>query len=133
MAPEGGIEKSSAMHPEEDEKALGERMGATVHGAVTALMLNIADSIGLFPALRDIGPCTSEALAKHMNLNERWVRELLYQQVGASVNAGVTAAQLIANLEDTLGLNRFSGVITRNRQYRCIDKSWPVNLPFVVA
>jgi hypothetical protein len=68
------------MHPEEDEKALAERMGQTVYGAVTALMLNIADSIGIFPAIRDIGPCTSAELAKHMNLNERWVRELLYQQ-----------------------------------------------------
>ena len=39
--------------------------------------------LSLLQGLAEIGPCTSKALAEHLALNERYVREWLYHQAAA--------------------------------------------------
>jgi SAM-dependent methyltransferase len=46
------------------------------HGAL-CLMISVGHRTGLFQALRSVGPCTSEQLARASHLNERYVREWL--------------------------------------------------------
>ena len=56
------------------------------HGAL-CLMISVGHRTGLFQALRSIGPCTSEQLARASHLNERYVREWL---------GAMTAGRLVA-------------------------------------
>ena len=48
-------------------------IGASFHAALVVT----GDQLGLFRALRDVGPVTSANLAKHTNTHERYVREWL--------------------------------------------------------
>jgi ubiquinone/menaquinone biosynthesis C-methylase UbiE len=54
------------------------------HGAL-CLMISIGHRTGLFDAMRELAPATSEEIAKKAGLNERYIREWL----GAMVTAGV--------------------------------------------
>jgi 2-polyprenyl-3-methyl-5-hydroxy-6-metoxy-1,4-benzoquinol methylase len=62
------------------EKVFGHLAGALVSG-----MIYLGERMGLFKAMFGAGPLTSEELARKTGLNERWVREWLYQQAAASI------------------------------------------------
>ena len=65
----------------ESDEQVAMRVVDCVSGALTSLTTSIGDSLGIYAALRDIGPCAAGDLAKHLGLKERWVQEWLYQQV----------------------------------------------------
>jgi hypothetical protein len=46
-------------------------------GAIFAGMIYLGDELGIYRALRDMGPLTSEEVAERTGLNERWLREWL--------------------------------------------------------
>ncbi|MGB7951055.1 MAG: transcriptional regulator, partial [Candidatus Binatia bacterium] len=46
------------------------------HGAL-CLMIAVGHRVGLFDAMRELPPVTSDELARHVGLNERYVREWL--------------------------------------------------------
>ncbi len=54
-------------------------------GALVSGMIYLGERMGLYRALNGAGPLTSEELARKTGLNERWVREWLYQQAAANV------------------------------------------------
>src|SRR5579872_6006115 len=54
-------------------------------GALVSGMIYLGERMGLYRALNGAGPVTSEELARKTGLNERWVREWLYQQASANV------------------------------------------------
>jgi ubiquinone/menaquinone biosynthesis C-methylase UbiE len=54
-------------------------------GAVVSGMIYLGDRMGLYQALNGAGPLSSEELARKTGLNERWVREWLYQQATAGI------------------------------------------------
>jgi len=54
-------------------------------GAVVSGMIYLGDRLGLYAALRDAGPVTSEELARKTGLNERWLREWLRGQAAAQL------------------------------------------------
>ena len=55
-----------------------------LEGAFTAGMIHLGDRLGLYRAMaRSDGPVTSEQLADHTGLQERWVREWLANQAAA--------------------------------------------------
>src|SRR5215213_6712353 len=59
-----------------------------LEGAVTALMIHLGDRLGLYRALADVdAPVTSAELASRTGLDERWVREWLYNQGAAKLVA----------------------------------------------
>ena len=59
-----------------------------LEGAVTALMVHVGDRLGLYRALAAAdGPVTSAELASTTGLDERWVREWLYNQGAAKLVA----------------------------------------------
>lgn len=54
-------------------------------GAMTSALIGLGDRLGLYHAMVEIGPATSQQLADKTGLNERWIREWLYQQGAAGV------------------------------------------------
>lgn len=70
-------------------------LGAIGHlnGLATALSIHYGRRLGLFDALVQHGPVTSEELAQHLGFNERWVREWLHQQAAARVIKHEAAAR----------------------------------------
>jgi len=54
-------------------------------GAMTSAMIYLGDRLGLYRALAEGGPATSAELAARTGLQERWLREWLYQQGAAGV------------------------------------------------
>src|SRR5215467_16243884 len=66
-------------------KASGERIFGYLKGMGVSAMIYLGDKLGLYQAMAGAGPLTSEELARKTGLNERWVREWLYQQASAGV------------------------------------------------
>ena len=66
-------------------EAFGSRMLDALNNGAFCLMASIGHRTGLFDAMRDQPPVTSQELARRADLNERYVREWL----GAMVAAGV--------------------------------------------
>ncbi|MBW1886519.1 MAG: methyltransferase domain-containing protein [Deltaproteobacteria bacterium] len=62
---------------EERMRAYSQRVFGMLNGAVMSAFIYLGDELGLFRALADGQPVTSEALAKRTGLSERWVREWL--------------------------------------------------------
>jgi ubiquinone/menaquinone biosynthesis C-methylase UbiE len=58
---------------------------AHLNGVSAAVGIQYGMELGLFDALSQGGPATSGELADRTGLNERWVREWLYQQAAARV------------------------------------------------
>jgi SAM-dependent methyltransferase len=58
------------------------RLFGHLNGAVTSALVYLGDELGLYRALA-AGPATSEELAQRAGLDERWVREWLYNQAAA--------------------------------------------------
>ncbi len=56
------------------------KVSREVLGGLNCALTFVGDQLGLFKAMAEIGPTTSQALADHAGLAERWVREWLYQQ-----------------------------------------------------
>lgn len=54
-------------------------------GAMTATMIHLGDRLGLYGSLVELGEASSEELAQHAELSERWVREWLHQQGAAGL------------------------------------------------
>jgi len=59
------------------------RVFDNLSGFAVSAMIYLGHHLGLYRALRDAGPVTSEELARKMNLHERWVREWLRSQAAA--------------------------------------------------
>ncbi|MGE4605203.1 MAG: class I SAM-dependent methyltransferase, partial [Myxococcota bacterium] len=54
-------------------------------GAMTSALIGLGDRLGLYHAMVETGPATSQQLADKTGLDERWIREWLYQQGAAGV------------------------------------------------
>lgn len=78
--------KLDAASPTEVEKLQGQLFGYLT-GAITSSLIAVGDKLGLYKALKHAGPCTTAELALSCDLNERFVREWLYQQVRAKGQA----------------------------------------------
>jgi 2-polyprenyl-3-methyl-5-hydroxy-6-metoxy-1,4-benzoquinol methylase len=72
---------SSSGHVE----ALGDRAIGYLSGAAVSALIHIGDQLGLYRALRDAGPSTSQELAARARLDERWVREWLHGQAATGL------------------------------------------------
>jgi hypothetical protein len=71
-----------SLDPDALNKLLGQMvndLGAAVNGALVVL----GDGFGIYTALADIGPATSQGLAEKTNLNERQLREWLSAQAAS--------------------------------------------------
>jgi 2-polyprenyl-3-methyl-5-hydroxy-6-metoxy-1,4-benzoquinol methylase len=66
-------------------KEYAKRVFGALGGAMTSSMIYLGDRLGLYAALAESGAATSEELAGRTQLDERWVREWLYQQGAAGV------------------------------------------------
>ncbi len=66
------------------EQFAGQLVETLNHGALS-LMLSLGHRTGLFDALRDSKPATSEEISRAANLNERYVREWLGSMVTGKV------------------------------------------------
>lgn len=66
-----------------DEKKLGDFLKQTsgmVSASFNCAITVLGSRLGLYQGLAELGPSTSQSLAEHLNLHERWVREWLQQQ-----------------------------------------------------
>lgn len=74
-------------HPTSDERrdALVERLFMATVGAMDVLGVYIGDRLGLYRALAERGPSTSQELAGVLGLSERYVREWLEQQAAGGI------------------------------------------------
>jgi 2-polyprenyl-3-methyl-5-hydroxy-6-metoxy-1,4-benzoquinol methylase len=66
-------------------KAYAKCVFGALGGAMTSAMIYLGDRLGLYAALAKAGPVRSDELAKQTGLDERWLREWLYQQGAAGV------------------------------------------------
>lgn len=55
-----------------------EQVTADLAGAMVSVMCGLGDRLGLFAAMAALGPCTSDELAGHTGLDERYLREWLH-------------------------------------------------------
>ncbi|MDJ0851475.1 MAG: class I SAM-dependent methyltransferase [Myxococcota bacterium] len=65
-----------------------ERIGAVfgkAEGALTCALGMIGDRLGLYAAIAEAGPVTSQELADKTSLHERWLREWLQQQAASGL------------------------------------------------
>jgi SAM-dependent methyltransferase len=72
----------SSLNPDALHQLLGRMvndLGAAINGALVVL----GDGLGIYAALADIGPATSQKLAEKTNLNERQLREWLSAQAAS--------------------------------------------------
>ena len=56
------------------------RTSQQVAAAMNVSLSHVGDQLGLFKAIRKIGPVTSVSLSEYTNLHERWLREWLRHQ-----------------------------------------------------
>jgi 2-polyprenyl-3-methyl-5-hydroxy-6-metoxy-1,4-benzoquinol methylase len=73
---------SQAVDPER-LRDFSRRLFGHLNGAVTSALVYLGDELGLYRALAEGGPATSAELAERTGLDERWVREWLYNQGAA--------------------------------------------------
>ena len=55
-------------------------MFGLVTGAAVSAMIYLGDRLGVYRALQDTGPVTSDGIAENTGLSERWLREWLRGQ-----------------------------------------------------
>lgn len=60
-------------------------IGGILGGAVLATAISLGVRLGLYHALRDAGPLTSEQFAERSGFHERWIREWLRAQAAAGI------------------------------------------------
>src|SRR5499425_1869423 len=78
------VAKNSSIDIEKTQK-FAETVFSHLAGALVSGMIHLGERMGLYQALNGAGPVTSEELACKTGLNERWVREWLYQQAASIV------------------------------------------------
>ena len=61
-------------------QAFSTKVSREVLGGLNCALTFVGDQLGLFEAMDQLGPTSSEKLAARTGLTERWVREWLYQQ-----------------------------------------------------
>ena len=61
------------------------RLFGHLNGAVTSALVYLGDALGLYRALAECAPAASVELAAKSGLDERWVREWLYNQAAAGL------------------------------------------------
>ena len=66
-------------------KAFALKVWKYKQGELVSLMVHLGNQLGLYEALGESGPATSEQLALATELNERWVREWLLGQAAAGL------------------------------------------------
>ena len=66
-------------------REFAKRVFDNMSGMVVSGMIYLGDRLGLYKALHDAGPMTSEELAAKTGLHERWVREWLRGQAAAGL------------------------------------------------
>ncbi len=66
-------------------KAGGERIFGYLKGMAVSAMIYLGDRLGLYRAMLNAGPLTSEELAQKTGLHERWVREWIRGQAAAGL------------------------------------------------
>jgi ubiquinone/menaquinone biosynthesis C-methylase UbiE len=66
-------------------EAFAGKLMTTLNDGALCLMISVGHRSGLFDAMRNLPPSTSEEIASHAGLNERYVREWL----GAMVTSGI--------------------------------------------
>jgi 2-polyprenyl-3-methyl-5-hydroxy-6-metoxy-1,4-benzoquinol methylase len=66
-------------------KLFAKNIFGALGGAMTSAMIHLGDRLGLYRALAGAGSVTSEELAQKTGLDERWLREWMYQQGAAGV------------------------------------------------
>src|SRR6516164_1238067 len=69
----------------EKAKKTAEQIFGFLGGAMASAMIYLGDRMGIYQKMNGAGGVTSEELARKTGLNERWVREWLYQQAAAKV------------------------------------------------
>jgi 2-polyprenyl-3-methyl-5-hydroxy-6-metoxy-1,4-benzoquinol methylase len=80
------VTEASRERPDPDRlKAYLKLVFDTLGGAMTSAMIHLGDRLGLYRALRELGVASSEELAAHAGLSERWVREWVQQQGAAQI------------------------------------------------
>ena len=76
----------SHVQPDPDAlKMFSFQVFSKLEGAVTAGMIHLGDSLGLYAAMASANGDTSSSLAARTGLHERWVREWLHNQVAARI------------------------------------------------
>ena len=66
-------------------KEFAKQVFGALGGAMTSTMIYLGDRMGLYRALAGLGAASSDELAQATGLDERWLREWLYQQGAAGV------------------------------------------------
>ncbi|MGE0827565.1 MAG: methyltransferase domain-containing protein [Candidatus Binatia bacterium] len=66
-------------------KVSGERIFSYLKGMGVSAMIYLGDTLGLYRAMMNAGPLTSDELAQKTGLHERWVREWLRGQAAAGI------------------------------------------------
>ena len=74
-------------------EAFAERLLRALNDGALCLMIAVGHRVGLFDAMRELPPSTSDEIARHSGLNERYVREWL----GAMVTGRVVEVDPEAN------------------------------------
>jgi 2-polyprenyl-3-methyl-5-hydroxy-6-metoxy-1,4-benzoquinol methylase len=69
----------------EKAKKTAEQIFGLLGGALASAMIYLGDRMGIYQKMHGAGGVTSDELAQKTGLNERWVREWLYQQASAGV------------------------------------------------
>jgi 2-polyprenyl-3-methyl-5-hydroxy-6-metoxy-1,4-benzoquinol methylase len=88
----------------------GGRMAATMNGAMLALAISVGHRTGLYDALAELEPATSDQIAEQTGLRERYVREWLAGQlVGGIVEHDPDAGTWWIPREHALSLTRAAG------------------------
>lgn len=75
---------SSSTFDREKAEKFAYQTSANLSAAMNCCLSYIGDKMGLYDTLNEVGPVTSEALAEHTGLHERWLREWLRQQACAN-------------------------------------------------
>jgi ubiquinone/menaquinone biosynthesis C-methylase UbiE len=76
--------KKPELDPEKSE-AFAARLLRAVNDGALCLMVAVGHRVGLFDAMRELPPATSDEIARHIRLNERYVREWLGAMVTGRV------------------------------------------------
>ena len=69
----------------EKVQEIAENVFGLLSGAVMSGMVYLGDRMGLYQALEDAGPLTSQELADKTGLHERWIREWIQGQATAKL------------------------------------------------
>ncbi len=69
----------------EKVQEIAENVFSLLSGAVMSGMVYLGDRMGLYRALEDAGPLTSQELADKTGLHERWIREWIQGQASAKL------------------------------------------------